>query len=256
MRTFVMGDIHGAYRALLQCLDRSGFDYNNDTLVQLGDVADGFPQVYDCVEELLKIRNLIAIRGNHDDWFQRFLQTGIHPDIWTQGGLATAFSYQQAAGNEWTFAYAGRGYRTYLNPGDIPEAHHNFFLQQHVYYVDDSNNCFVHAGFNRKLSFYNQPSPDIYFWDRKLWLAALSFKASQRNNDFDGTFHMETPFKEIFIGHTNTLNWKTDQPMHAANIYNVDTGAGHTGRLTIMDIETKEYWQSDSVSELYPERIP
>ena len=41
MRTFVMGDIHGAYNALLQCLKRSGFDYENDQLIQLGDVADG-----------------------------------------------------------------------------------------------------------------------------------------------------------------------------------------------------------------------
>jgi serine/threonine protein phosphatase 1 len=39
--------------------------------------------------------------------------------------------------------------------------------------------------------------------------------------------------------------------MRAANIYNIDTGAGHNGRLTIMNIETKEYWQSDLVEELY-----
>ena len=62
---------------------------------------------------------------------------------------------------------------------------------------------------------------------------------------------MATPFSHIFIGHTNTLKWRTDKPMHVANIYNIDTGAGHNGRLTIMNIETKEYWQSDLVEELY-----
>jgi serine/threonine protein phosphatase 1 len=40
MKTFVIGDIHGGYRALIQVLDRAGFDYDNDTLISLGDVAD------------------------------------------------------------------------------------------------------------------------------------------------------------------------------------------------------------------------
>jgi len=30
MRTFVVGDIHGAYRAFMQCLERSAFDYVGD----------------------------------------------------------------------------------------------------------------------------------------------------------------------------------------------------------------------------------
>ena len=53
VRTFAMGDVHGAYKALEQCLERSSFDKDKDTLIQLGDVADGFEHVYDCVEELL-----------------------------------------------------------------------------------------------------------------------------------------------------------------------------------------------------------
>ena len=32
----------------------------------------------------------------------------------------------------------------------------------------------------------------------------------------------------------------------------IDTGAGWEGRLTIMDIETKQFWQSDLVTDLYP----
>jgi serine/threonine protein phosphatase 1 len=48
MRAFVIGDLHGAYKALEQCLDRSGFDYENDVLIQLGDIADGYPEVYEC----------------------------------------------------------------------------------------------------------------------------------------------------------------------------------------------------------------
>ena len=62
---------------------------------------------------------------------------------------------------------------------------------------------------------------------------------------------MITSFNEIFIGHTSTINWKTDKPMKAVNIYNLDTGSGHSGRLTIVEVSSKQFWQSDPVSELY-----
>ncbi|WON93823.1 metallophosphoesterase [Sphingobacterium sp. UGAL515B_05] len=92
-KIFVMGDLHGAYKALIECLKRAHFDYENDTLIQLGDVVDGNPQVYECVEELMKIKNLIAIKGNHDAWFQKFLENDFHPQLWNYGGIATLESY-------------------------------------------------------------------------------------------------------------------------------------------------------------------
>ncbi|MEO8236216.1 MAG: serine/threonine protein phosphatase, partial [Flavobacterium sp.] len=33
---------------------------------------------------------------------------------------------------------------------------------------------------------------------------------------------------------------------------NVDTGAAFNGPLTIMDIDTKEFWQSEKLPDLYP----
>jgi serine/threonine protein phosphatase 1 len=41
MRTFAIGDIHGAYKAMMQCFERSGFDYKKDHLIVMGDVCDG-----------------------------------------------------------------------------------------------------------------------------------------------------------------------------------------------------------------------
>lgn len=40
--------------------------------------------------------------------------------------------------------------------------------------------------------------------------------------------------------------------MNRCNVWNLDTGSGFSGKLTIMDIDTKEFWQSDFVRELYP----
>jgi serine/threonine protein phosphatase 1 len=243
MRVFVMGDIHGACKALKQCLHRSSFDYENDLLIQLGDVADGYDEVYECVNELLKLRNLISIKGNHDDWFSEYINTGLHPDQWKQGGAGTMKSYLRAINKE-------EGNIVSLNPADIPGTHQSFFREQHLYFIDENNNCFVHAGFDRNVPFKGQ-HPEEYFWNRHLWLSALSFKAGQGNPAENNMFKMATDFHEIFIGHTSTTNWKTDQPMHVANIWNLDTGAGHDGKLTIMEVETKQFWQSDSVMELY-----
>jgi Calcineurin-like phosphoesterase. len=67
-KTFVVGDIHGAHKALVQVLERSGFDKENDLLITLGDIADGWSEVYEVVEELLTIKHRIDIIGNHDEW--------------------------------------------------------------------------------------------------------------------------------------------------------------------------------------------
>ncbi len=32
MKTFAIGDIHGAYKAMIQCFERSKFDYKKDRL--------------------------------------------------------------------------------------------------------------------------------------------------------------------------------------------------------------------------------
>lgn len=41
MRKFVIGDIHGGYKALIEVLVASSFNKEEDQLIVLGDVADG-----------------------------------------------------------------------------------------------------------------------------------------------------------------------------------------------------------------------
>ena len=64
-RTLVIADIHGAHRALRQVLERADFDPEEDLLISLGDITDNWPESAECVEELLGIRNLVAVKGNH-----------------------------------------------------------------------------------------------------------------------------------------------------------------------------------------------
>jgi serine/threonine protein phosphatase 1 len=43
--------------------------------------------------------------------------------------------------------------------------------------------------------------------------------------------------------------------MHGANVWNADTGAAFTGRLSMLDIDTKAFWQSDPLPALYPGEV-
>ncbi len=234
----------------MQCLERCGFDYENDTLIQLGDIVDGHPQTFECIEELLKIKNLVAIRGNHDQWFYEFIQMDYHPMQWNFGGDKTAISYLKHIKPENNVVFrSGKGYKTSLNASDIPDAHRRFFAGQLLYYIDDLNRCFVHAGFDTAEPFYGQIETNYYF-DRSLWMDAMETGRDMENHQ---DYISKQIFSEIYIGHTPTMRWNTDKPMKFFNITDLDTGASHSGRLTIMDIDNKQYWQSDLVGNLYPD---
>lgn len=90
MKRFVIGDIHGAHKALVQCLARSKFDPATDLLISLGDICDGWPEVNQVIDELLRIKNCKLILGNHDEWALRWMKNGWMDNIWTsQGCLET-----------------------------------------------------------------------------------------------------------------------------------------------------------------------
>lgn len=252
-RTWVLGDVHGAARAVKQCFERSGIDLENDTLITLGDITDGWEHVKEALDEILKVKNRIDIQGNHDWWFDQWMRTGVNPVSWMHGGHSTAISYARAAGDNPPVHVtpSNGGWVTNLSNVDIPRSHQEFFRTQIPYYVDEKNRLFVHGGFDRNSPIKDNDHSEL-MWDRSLWRKAMSCVDDQKLATVDG-------FSDIFIGHTATTNYKhkptgqdIDTPMHYGGVWNVDTGAGWSGKLTIMDVETKEFWQSDSTRDLYP----
>jgi serine/threonine protein phosphatase 1 len=221
-RTFVIGDIHGGYTALMQCLAMADFNYQTDMLISLGDVCDGWPETAQCYDELLKMENLIYILGNHDQWALEWARRGVSPEVWLeQGGQATINSYPQG----------------------MPLSHQKLLATGHEYYLN-GNKLFVHAGIlpDQQL---NHQGPDIFLWDRSLCKLALSLKE-------DGNERNLGTFDEIYIGHTPTTRWGHSSPVKACNVWMMDTGAAWDGKLTILNIHTKQYFQSDPVWQLYP----
>lgn len=239
MREFVMGDLHGNLYGLLECLEKVKFNYEKDRLIQLGDVVDRFPHSKEVVDELLKIKNLISIKGNHDDWFLHWLNTGTHP---------TNF---KGSGAEATLESYSRGINGNLTPDKVP-ANHIMFFKNQLPYLYLNGKVFVHGGYNRHFDLFNQPTEDIFWWDRDLWGAALSRELMSPLIKHTSTFNLGKNIKEVYIGHTPTINYREIKPMYASGIWNLDTGGGYLeGRVSIMNLITREVVQSQKNSILY-----
>ena len=222
MKTFCIGDIHGAYKALMQCLERSGFSYSHDRLIVLGDVCDGYAQVNLCIDELLKIKHCYYIVGNHDLWAVDWALNHQKPSVWLeQGGVGTIASYGE---------------------GPMPAAHVDF-LRQGRFWLEMDNKLFVHGGFNPQLPIHEQDK-EKFVWDRELIVSAY------RKSTVDADYKFST-YEDIFLGHTPTRNFHSSLPQHFCNVWALDTGCGWGGALTIMDIHSKHFWQSDVTAKLY-----
>jgi serine/threonine protein phosphatase 1 len=249
MKTYVIGDIHGGLLALQQVLKAVNFDYEKDKLIALGDVTDGWPDVAESIEELLKIKNLVYLKGNHDEWTHRFLKWTLEHGVkmssnnriwYTQGGKATVESYEKK------------------NNEHLVDKHLKFLADAKLYYVDEENRIFMHAGFDPDVDLDKQSRIDVgqpmeenasFYWDRTFWRYVVQHDRNGKPITWDA-------YKEIYIGHTPTINYIEDsKPMNIGNVWNMDSGATYDGRLTIMDIDTKEITQSDPVYKLYPDHM-
>jgi serine/threonine protein phosphatase 1 len=233
-RTYVIGDIHGGFRALFQALQRAALQ-PEDRLIFLGDYVDGWSQSRAVIEYLMQLEaahDCIFIRGNHDAWCEEWLDGwGASPDWLFHGGQATFDSY------------AG------ITPAELDR--HLEFFNRMVPYFEEDRRLFIHAGFSSMHGPAKEHHDSNYFWDRTLWETALAVddRIPRDNLSYPRRLLL---YREIFIGHTPTTNYGFDVPMQRSNVWNLDTGAAFTGKVSVMDVETKDYVQSDTVQQLYP----
>ncbi len=132
------------------------------------------------------------------------------------------------------------------------EIHLEFFQRMKNYYVDKENRLFIHAGYSSMHGPEKEVYSSNYHWDRTLWETAVAMDPKLKKNSELYPKRLLL-YNEIFIGHTPTLYLGIKTPVNKANIWNMDTGAAFTGSLSIMDVSTKEYWQSDPLPLLYPD---
>ena len=243
METFCVGDIHGSLNALEQALKRANFNNKKDKLICLGDYVDGWSQSSDVVDFLIELQKEsdnrhIFIKGNHDIWLSEWLNSGNSDPTWVyNGGQSTIDSYLKSA-------------------NCLNKEHQEFFNNLKRYYVDEQNRCFVHAGLDN-LNGVEFDDDYTSYWDRTFWKI--------QHTILDRSLMPE--YSEIYIGHTPTINYEIKNhyperklqekngvitvPMFRGNVINMDTGCGWGGKLSIMNINTKELFQSDKSEDLH-----
>ena len=197
-----------------------GIDHDYDSL---GDLCDRWPEVNRVFDTLLEVKNLVLLLGNHDQWALEWFLQRKAPEIWLmQGGNVTIGSYGQG----------------------IPDSHVELLAHARLYHQLD-NKLFVHGGFNPEVDIEMQDK-DTFLWDRSLIRSALMLRDL---GDETNLSH----YDEIYVGHTPTINFEGTLPIKACEVYLMDTGAGWPGGvLTMMNIDNKEFFQSDPVDDLYP----
>ncbi len=208
---------------------------SNDRLIFLGDYVDGWSEAVETVNfliELKKTHRCVFLKGNHDELCHDWLTKRENNPTWLKhGGTATMNSYEKIDKNT-------------LN------IHIAFYENLQNHYLDTENRLFLHAGFTNLKGIDFEYFTKTFYWDRTLWELALSLNPDMKQ---DHAFYPKRLrcYKEIFIGHTPLTRIGKTTPFNAANVWNVDTGAAFKGPLTVMDANTKEFWQSNPVHTFY-----
>lgn len=236
MRTLVVGDIHGGLKALKQVLERVE-PSQDDRFVFVGDYVDGWSESAEVVFFLIdfaKRYECIFLRGNHEELLYSFLKNKENSPMWmAHGGESSVLSYAKLSESEL-------------------EVQIEFLENLHNYYIDDENRLFLHAGFTNQHGPAYEYFPNMVYWDRTLWemVCGIDPKLSRKSRKYPKRLKL---YNEIYIGHTPVTRLGKTKPVNYANVWNVDTGAAFKGPLSVLDADSKQLWQSDSVWQLYPD---
>lgn len=236
MRSFAIGDIHGGLKALIQVLNAIKIT-EKDRLIFMGDYVDGWSESAQVIDFLIQLKskiNCVFLKGNHDVWCQNWLKNSddVNPSWYLHGGKETIESYL-------TYNIAEK------------KNHFRFFEEMPMYFLDKENRLFLHAGFTSMHGVEKEKFELSFCTDRTLWETVL---ALDENIDLNHRYYPKRlkHYKEIYIGHTPTTNYEISVPINKSNLWNIDTGAAFKGKLTALNIDTKEFYQSDNLPNLYP----
>ncbi|AJJ63670.1 metallophosphoesterase [Yersinia aldovae] len=203
-RIFVVGDIHGCYKKLIDVLDRVRFERSADLLVSVGDLADRGLQNMECYE-LINAHWFRAVRGNHEQMAIDVLAGG-EGDTWI------------ANGGRWFSLLEGR--QKYRAEQLIKQAGQLPFVIE----VSTDNGVYViaHADYPSDEYIYDKPiNTQLVLWNRKRLNAAMK-----------GEFYGIAGADKFIFGHTPLV-----KPSLFKNQLYIDTGAVFGNVLTLIQIQ-------------------
>ncbi|MDP2411979.1 MAG: metallophosphoesterase family protein [Pseudolabrys sp.] len=220
-RLYVIGDIHGRLDLLdriVEAIGRDVADGGADALtVTLGDYVDRGPASCGVLDRLIGNpfpTPHVALRGNHEQLFESFLEDPGVADHWRRlGGLETLHSYGVPVSD----MRAGRNYdEACARLRDTLPAAHRRFLQSLKTSFSHGGYFMCHAGVRPGVPLDRQSDQDL-MWIREEFLTSTL--------DFG---------KIVVHGHT-----PSDAPEVRRNRINIDTGAFASGRLTCVVLDER-----------------
>ena len=219
-RIYAVGDIHGRADLLSELFMRIDDDLQARPItdliqVFLGDYIDRGPnsqQVIDLLIARRRRRNVLFLKGNHEDCALRFLSDPTVLSEWQKiGGVHTLLSYgvmptrrgdPESQHKVWTALRQA-----------MPDSHRRF-IGGLVLSFTCGDFFFVHAGVDPGIPLQRQSQRDL------LWI----------RDDF--LLHEEDFGMMVVHGHTSIY-----KPDIRSNRINIDTGAYATGKLTCLVLE-------------------
>lgn len=212
-KIFAIGDIHGCLDKLKELMPKMGIDYQNDTLIFIGDYIDRGEHCREVVDYIIRLKSdykkVICLRGNHEDMFARYLE-GVDEDMHLNiGGMSTLHSYGISLSDN-----------IEKRKRKIPATHRTFFESLLPYY-ETENYIFVHAGLKPGLPLKEQTMNDM------LWIRHEFIDSKE---DFG---------KIVVFGHTPLFS-----PLIKKNMIGIDTGAVYGGNLTCVELPKINIYQA------------
>lgn len=87
---YVISDIHGCYNEFKEMLKLIDFN-KDDELYILGDIFDRGPEPLKVLDFILGNKNIILLKGNHEKFFEDYMQTG-SLTLWYHNGGDTTYA--------------------------------------------------------------------------------------------------------------------------------------------------------------------
>lgn len=241
---YVIGDIHGCYLALIELLNRVNFNYKEDILIVLGDVFDGWDDVFECVELLMKIDNLIYVKGNHDEYTISFLHRYIFDgiDSFTNKEKKKCLKWLRVGGQATVDSYLSNNNLHYI------DRHIKFISNMPNYYIDDNNNLFIHAGYWDVIPNKDSNLDSFFF--------KFGSKYVYDNVLYNSKFIKDENFNHVYLGHTSTQEFGESGVVTIKNVTFMDAGISRMGHLAIKNLSSGEIILSEKTGwEYYPDSI-
>ena len=208
-RTFAIGDVHGCREQFESLIDAIA-PAADDHIVLLGDCVDRGPDSAGVLKQVIRLTHtnrVTFIRGNHEQMMLDARQSHEALSEWIRNG-----------GDETLKSYAG--VRGALR--DVPEDHWYLLKTGTVDYLETESHILVHANAYPDLPMPEQPEYMLR-WERCDQILPHGSA------------------KTIVCGHT---------PQKAGRIMNrgfaicLDTGAGHGGPLSCLELNSGRVWQA------------